>query len=1345
MKISKVNHTRAAVSVNMRHAKGIIYLYPLRKIKGKTAIAPVANIDEHFDEINKNAKRLYGILSPEMKGKKYGKVPEELRTKIYKFIKKLVEINDEDAERVMEKQLEFIDGHTADMDQYIFRYKDEPNISALVNAYIRKSLRKNVVIEGSTPERKCYLPSVAEKLIKALCVPNTLSSVERATEYRNAIASIDIGELKTFIDSLNVDYTRSSQKELIIKSIENQNVKANVILKDGLYLLQPSYAEHKKRQAIFDFMLRYADGSDEDRTELLGYMRGLIVLYICGEDAYKDLQESGIVLKDFTAPFISSDLVFCADASDIFREEEPKALKKRLREVYEYELVRHYKQALAVFEKEAERELSFGMSEDERNVAIKIAVRKEAFWLDFIEQEVKGAINLTKPDQEYKNNALYLCRKVWKRWTAFMAEKYIDLGKAVYHFAIPVMPSDKNAPVKVGIVRQQYRNGLTSFDYEHIKAVENMERSVSIAVTFAVNNFSRSTLKRPFGDTTDVLFLKENQMDGSLYPDAGRRILRYFGGASQWQNNDIVKNSIMGRGDELYFEIRRQLESLRNGSYHYTQKFDDTVSSIIPAMLESEKEWLGPIIRKKYYSNNTHWFYPVQKLDILMRSLYRTPAARGDQVPAFSRLYNQDKLYNDEAIFSPKTRAEIECLGNEKAGIFRGAAFFLFKEIYYYDFLKDHSIAQTFRNLVFSRDVPCDNKGALKNFQNRIKDIRYGASMGEIAQTIMTDYNLQNQQKETSEIISSEETKEEKYKSFPMILYRYMRLTFLDFLEKNREKYYFLFAPKEQVSQLEIEEAVFCDGKEEPSNMMFRDLSLKLDGKKSTAPWYVLGHMIPPTHLNHLSGNLRSYIRYLKDIDTRAYQTGNKNQAVYKADQQEIDYFERVLEILEFCRFFCGRTSKVMADYYADGQYAGEIFKYVDAERYLGGAEGISDAQVLASFCGQETGYKKTDGTLETIGLYHDGKNEILNRNIVLASLYGTDKIIRNAADKVTEKDIRDYYQLKDAISREDTSGVKKDAAKHIRKIRELQNRKNHVELVNVKIYSDILNDLMTQLVSWAYFRERDQMYLELGAQYLRVFFGNHIETDNTLRRLSWKDVVNIKEGAVLYQIVAMYTYHRPLYQIIYDGAGTGITDVKERVGMYSAKEKHFKKYCGSQDIFKPELYFFEVEKEHEIIKNIRNYIDHFGYFVNADRSILDLYSDIYNMFFNYSENYKKSVTFILPNILSKYFVLTGVHLNKEAREVINSNNARVMRNFAAIGTDRELKSFQLTYNVEGVVSDNGHTDKDAQLNKNRSGSAGKTKNNSITSKKKTVPVKVDARDTQFLKDLKQILYYRCC
>jgi hypothetical protein len=200
---------------------------------------------------------------------------------------------------------------------------------------------------------------------------------------------------------------------------------------------------------------------------------------------------------------------------------------------------------------------------------------------------------------------------------------------------------------------------------------------------------------------------------------------------------------------------------------------------------------------------------------------------------------------------------------------------------------------------------------------------------------------------------------------------------------------------------------------------MFGELFLKKEGEKSVAPWYVLGHMIPPAQLNHLSGALRSYICYLNDIDRRALQTGNKNPAVYKANQKECTYFERVLEVLEFCRFFCGNTSKEYTDYYPQGQYAGEIFRYVDIKDHLGESSGVSDEEILAAFCRQETGHKNPDGTPQKIGLFHDGENPILNRNLVLASLYGTDRIIRNAADKVTEKDIRDYYDKRNTLMQE--------------------------------------------------------------------------------------------------------------------------------------------------------------------------------------------------------------------------------------------------------------------------------------------------------------------------------------
>jgi hypothetical protein len=265
---------------------------------------------------------------------------------------------------------------------------------------------------------------VAEKLVKALCVSKEVDKEERSDSYRNAVLAIDREELRTFLEALNNDYTRSIQFERIRTSIENQNVKAKVVLKDGQYLLKPSFADHKVKSAIFDFMLGFADGTEEERSDLLNYMRGLIVLYVCGPVVYNELAENGIRLKDFADPYINKDLVFCPKAAEIFKEEEPKGLKRRLRGAYEYELVKHYKEALHVFALEAENDLSEGMEEETRKGAIEEKIRNERYWLDFIEKEVKG-----EPDVPGNKGNCETCRYKRCRYCGMTEEQLPDWMK----------------------------------------------------------------------------------------------------------------------------------------------------------------------------------------------------------------------------------------------------------------------------------------------------------------------------------------------------------------------------------------------------------------------------------------------------------------------------------------------------------------------------------------------------------------------------------------------------------------------------------------------------------------------------------------------------------------------------------------------------------------------------------------------------------------------------------------------------------------------------------------------------------------------------------------------------
>ena len=62
----------------------------------------------------------------------------------------------------------------------------------------------------------------------------------------------------------------------------------------------------------------------------------------------------------------------------------------------------------------------------------------------------------------------------------------------------------------------------------------------------------------------------------------------------------------------------------------------------------------------------------------------------------------------------------------------------------------------------------------------------------------------------------------------------------------------------------------------------------------------------------------------------------------------------------------------------------------------------------------------------------------------------------------------------------------------------------------------------------------------------------------------------------------------------------------------------------------------------------LRNSIDHMKYLSGDGNSILDYYSDIYNCFFEYDIKQKKSVGFIIKNILMKYFVIGKLNFVKE-------------------------------------------------------------------------------------------------
>ena len=113
---------------------------------------------------------------------------------------------------------------------------------------------------------------------------------------------------------------------------------------------------------------------------------------------------------------------------------------------------------------------------------------------------------------------------------SYLAAKYIDLGKGVYHFTMKdkLDMLNKNEAVtdlRFGIVSEKYEKGITSFDYERIKAEEELDRNIAAYVTFAADIFAKSVIK------SDYRTKKDNNSDVLQYSD------------KEFRNSEVIRDN----------------------------------------------------------------------------------------------------------------------------------------------------------------------------------------------------------------------------------------------------------------------------------------------------------------------------------------------------------------------------------------------------------------------------------------------------------------------------------------------------------------------------------------------------------------------------------------------------------------------------------------------------------------------------------------------------------------------------------------------------------------------------------------------------------------------------------
>ena len=171
----------------------------------------------------------------------------------------------------------------------------------------------------------------------------------------------------------------------------------------------------------------------------------------------------------------------------------------------------------------------------------------------------------------------------------------------------------------------------------------------------------------------------------------------------------------------------------------------------------------------------------------------------------------------------------------------------------------------------------------------------------------------------------------------------------------------------------------------------------------------------------------------------------------------------------------------------------------------------------------------------------------------------------------------------------------------------------------------------------------------------------------------SVNNVIDIEEGALLYQIVAMYDYELRIFET--DNSGNA-----KRIGQGGPGKSipvFLKKYCNGTDVYECGLELFEDINQHEHIIRFRNDIAHMRYMSNQAMNIMSIVSNIYKSFFVYDTKLKKSISLVFKNILMRYGVIADLVFSYN-----NKNQSNIDDMDINIINIKNLKSDKYVYKI---------------------------------------------------------------
>lgn len=1004
------------------------------------------------------------------------------------------------------------------------------------------------------------------------------------------INELDCADLYNLIEAV-YDF-KNKEFTYVYKSIEEQKLNTQIKKINNKFLVVPScYSSSNK--TLWNFLNKYALSNGVDRFFQLNEIKKIIIMVVYGENAFIEYTENR---KKFTMTFEE-----CVNVENENFVGEAGYLNITANNVGVYKkmiidkIKKNYKLSEITFNQEQEK----------------------MFWVRYFNRKIYNRFSKNEYITNDRLKKIGIARHIWNEWISYVAVKYVSLGKAVYHFSMPNVINEKDLKeIKFGVCLPDYEKGISSFDYEYIKANEKLKKDLIVTIIIAKNNFTRAVMSTEClnrKSKEDIMFYDKNEFENkdNLNKNCKRNFLMYFEGTSKNKKLFDEYNE-----SEVFFQIARSIKVIRNTVFHYGSKlyYSDNDIKIVKNLFLQEFNTINENIANKYIENNTLLFYEYGKIFEFIKVIYKQTKLDKDIFPNYKEIINYKTI---EYI----VKKNIDTDDIKDKGVYNEymrTLNFILNEYYDYFFVYDEVNKMKLVHLLdyWSCKEYSDlkKKEAVLKLRNDINKILSQDNISFI--NLYKMISIQNEKvfheykyKKNNNKLNEKEYKKRDYIDYyPSLMYTAIKEIFIQDIHNSENVICFLKKPKVNLNNessllkqtiLEIE--IFDNFKKD---ILKNDEILR---------WYVISKFISNPKLMRLINDIYSYIYYIRDIETKeriVLKTRNKS------NKYDVTYFENVAKLLSICQNFKRNVSLEYSDYFDNvDEYAKYIGNFVDF--------------------GQDTSFENLL-EFDRFNLYTNNGAPKMNKSIAFSLMYGDGELASQCINKITRKDINRYFTLQNLIN---TKRIYKTAynAKYdedyYKIVKEYNVLKNGIELSKIYRCTDILNDLSSKFISCSYVRERDLMYFQLGVHYLRLYFNdNALDIKyNTLKN----EKISINEGALLYQITAMYTYSLPVYKLV-NGAAVRMPGNETSTSVLN----FCRGYCNENGEF-PITYFcclelFENISKHDEYTTLRNAIAHEKYVSNNSKSYIEIINEIYKGFLNYDIKLKKGFLDSIKNILHK-------------------------------------------------------------------------------------------------------------